>query len=85
MIRKLNKYLELFQPSRAPAENRDAAKNEERMQRINQFKNAVLSDLIKNEMYSDQSIMNCIKKHMEGLAGIVSWVCENRMRKRMRS
>ncbi|CAI2354509.1 unnamed protein product [Caenorhabditis sp. 36 PRJEB53466] len=59
--------------SKAPAENREDAKKNERTMRINQFKDAVLTELIQNGMFSDKMILNCIKTHMERLAGSVPW------------
>lgn len=50
------------------------SKKAKKLERINKFKDAVLTDLIENDTYSDQMIMNSIRRHMEKLAGVISWV-----------
>uniref|UniRef100_A0A8R1HIF3 Uncharacterized protein n=1 Tax=Caenorhabditis japonica TaxID=281687 RepID=A0A8R1HIF3_CAEJA len=63
-------------PSKTQAEhqeNRESKTNKATFLGINQFKDAVLTELIQNEMYSDQMILNSIKTHMENFAGVIPW------------
>lgn len=52
---------------------REELRNRERARGIENFKQAVLNELIDNPANSDEMIMTCIEMHMERFAGIVSW------------
>lgn len=52
---------------------REQLKNRERAQRIEEFKQSVLNELIDNPANSDEMIMSCIEMHMERFAGFVAW------------
>ncbi|CCD69800.1 uncharacterized protein CELE_ZK682.7 [Caenorhabditis elegans] len=69
-----------YQPPRRKTPSKDHhskaeenSKKAKKLERINKFKDAVLTDLIENDTYSDQMIMNSIRRHMEKLAGVISW------------
>ncbi|EFO98892.1 hypothetical protein CRE_19712 [Caenorhabditis remanei] len=69
-----------YQPPRrkAPSKERREMEREEqqsreKMQRIKEFRDAVLDELMENPSNSDQMIMSCIEIHMESFAGLIPW------------
>uniref|UniRef100_A0A1I7UYE6 MADF domain-containing protein n=1 Tax=Caenorhabditis tropicalis TaxID=1561998 RepID=A0A1I7UYE6_9PELO len=60
-------------PKKATENEREEARQRERMERMNRFEDIVLSDLVHNADWSDQMIVASIKNHMERQAGIIPW------------
>ena len=53
---------------------REEQQSRDKMQRIKEFRDAVLDELMENPSNSDQMIMSCIEIHMESFAGLIPWV-----------
>lgn len=61
-------------PQKKPTEtNIEDMEKEEKILRINRFKNKVMTELVENEVFSDRQIMASIRSEMENLAGVVPW------------
>ncbi|CAL2045697.1 unnamed protein product [Caenorhabditis brenneri] len=61
-------------PQKKPTEiNVEDLEKEEKILRINRFKNKVMTELVDNQVFSDQQIMASIRSEMENLAGVVPW------------